>query len=392
MSYPSAAYQPYNFGLDKHQEDRAEQLHRDSIVLDLLWHGPYGSQDYNDSMSREFSARLADSHSPLHTAMVERYLPQAWASKGKFPEFRALWEASGVTGGGRMVEFSTWELFASTMGIHQQLFDTQKWVIKALCAADIRLAKESNRRCAWLHTQLDTGVCENFIELLPAAYGMGLRIVQLTYNSMNLLGVGCTERTDGGVSKYGARAIERMNELGVIVDTGHCGHKTTLDACAVSSAPVIASHTCVRALSDVPRAKKDEELDAIAATGGVIGVMAVPLFLSEQAQHEVPLEVWLDHIDYLCARIGWQHVSIGTDWPMQVPVKALKEMIFPNLNKIGHQLGNDSEKMLVEIAGFKSYLDFPNLTRGLVSRGYSDEAVAGILGENFLRVFEAVCG
>jgi membrane dipeptidase (peptidase family M19) len=103
-----------------------------------------------------------------------------------------------------------------------------------------------------------------------------LRMVGLTYNSQNAIGGGCTERVDAGISTFGAAVVARMDELGIIVDTAHSGRRTTLDACVLSERPVVASHTSAAGLFDVARGKSDEELQAIAETGGVIGIYAVP--------------------------------------------------------------------------------------------------------------------
>src|SRR5581483_8669755 len=131
-------------------------------------------------------------------------------------------------------------------------------------------------------------------DLLEWAHARGLVMLQLTYNSRNFVGSGCMERVDDGLSTFGARFVRRLNDLGVIVDISHCGTSTTLAACRRSGKPVVASHTAARALHDHPRAKSDEELRAIAATGGVVGVCAVPFFLGDTA---TSIEDMLDHID-----------------------------------------------------------------------------------------------
>src|SRR5207253_1958845 len=136
------------------------------------------------------------------------------------------------------------------------------------------------------------------------------------------VGVGCTERVDAGLSNFGLQVVERCNQLGVIVDTSHCGRLTTLDACRASRTPVIANHASARAVHAHVRGKSDEELDAIAASGGLIGVVAVPFFL---AGGHPTIEAMLDHIDYIAGRVGWRHVGIGTDWPLQAPHDLLQE-------------------------------------------------------------------
>ena len=215
-------------------------------------------------------------------------------------------------------------------------------------------------------------------------------MLQLTYNSKSTIGSGCTEPTDEGLSSFGASVVERLNKLGVIVDTAHCGRRTTLDACERSERPVIASHTSARAVFDHDRGKSDDELRALAETGGVIGIYAVPFFISSDPK-TAGVDTWLDHVDHVAELVGPQHVAIGTDWPMQLPEWALTDIFLPLSAEIGFRPEHGVDPLMT-LGGFSHYLEFANLARGLVDRGYVDREIKGILGENFLRVFESVCG
>ena len=121
----------------------------------------------------------------------------------------------------------------------------------------------------------------------------------------------------------------------------------------------------------------------------LVGVVTVPFFLS--ADPEATVDVVLDHIDYINERIGWQHIGIGTDWPMQAPEDVIEATLGAIVDEIGFR-PEDNVSTTHTLRGFQDYRDMPNITRGLVARGYDDEQIAGILGENFMRVFEAVCG
>ena len=140
------------------------------------------------------------------------------------------------------------------------------------------------------------------------------------------------------------------------------------------------------------RGKTDEALKAIAETGGVIGVLCVPAFVTDAATPTI--EHMLDHVDYIANLVGWQHVGIGTDWPNTAHEEVLRSILDPTA-AANKDLGFREEDRLdvtVNLVGFDDVRDFPNITRGLVKRGYSDERVRGILGENALRVFSDVCG
>jgi membrane dipeptidase len=265
-------------------------------------------------------------------------------------------------------------------------------VAKALKADDIRLAKAEGKRAVWLNTQLATGMSKNFIDLIEPAYEIGLRMVQLSYNPQNLMAAGCTERNNAGVSNYGAQVIAKMNELGIIIDISHCSRQTTLDACELSKKPVIASHTAAQGVHMHVRGKSDEEFQALAETGGLAGIAAVQFFFAPPPPPVITIEHVLDHIDYVANLVGWEHVAIGTDWPLAFSKSFLVDICIPWFYKHGFRKEDRVDESADNAVGFDDYRSFPNFTRGLVKRGYTDEQIKGILGENFLRVFQNVCG
>ncbi len=380
----------FDFGLSPEEEARAARLHAESIIIDMLYWGPVGFRSYTKEMEQKLDALWNARHDPFECSIAAITLPINMAVRGALPEFKTCWDASGVTAGTRTVDgFASFEAFALTFGTAIAQFDHLPWQIKALRADDFRRAKAEGKHAGFINTQLSAGIGMNLINLLEPAYDLGLRMLQLTYNYMTFIGSGATERTDAGVSSYGARVIARINELGIIVDTSHCGRQTTLDACALSKAPVIASHASATGAYEHARGKTDEELRALAETGGIIGVVTVPFYLA--AGQNVTIESMLDHIDYIANLVGWEHVGIGTDWPMPMPKSTLENAFAMFAVEFGFR-PEDNIDTLANLIGFDDYRDFPNITRGLVKRGYSDEQIKGILGENFLRVFEQVCG
>ena len=121
----------------------------------------------------------------------------------------------------------------------------------------------------------------------------------------------------------------------------------------------------------------------------MIGIYAVPFFLSSDPK-TAGVDTWLDHVDHVAELVGPQHVAIGTDWPMQLPEWALTDIFLPLSAEIGFRPEHGVDP-LMSLGGFSHYLEFVNLAKGLVARGYGDGEIEGILGENFLRVFESVC-
>ncbi|HZV72274.1 MAG TPA: membrane dipeptidase [Conexibacter sp.] len=374
----------FPFGLSAEQEERARRLHADSLIVDVISEGPCGYRAFTPEMVAELQERAR--HAPDLTSVVvdALRLPVRMARKGELPQYREWWEASGVTGASREV-FLT-EMHARAFEPILAQFDAFPWLVKALHAEDFRRAHRDGLRAAFVNTQTSDGI--QSAADVEVCHGLGLRMMQMTYNQMTRFACGCGERTDAGVTHAGARLIAQLAELGVILDVAHASRRTTLDACELTTVPLLNSHAGAAALCAHPRCKTDDELRAIAATGGAVGVVALPRFLS--AREGISVEVLLDHVDYIADLVGVEHVMIATDWPMCLPKWVLSD-VFPAWLAELDTPDNDVD-YTVNIAGFDDFRDYPNITRGLVARGYGDEDVRRILGENFLRVFEAVCG
>lgn len=213
-------------------------------------------------------------------------------------------------------------------------------------------------------------------------YGYGQRVSQLTYNSMNWFGCGSTERTPCGLSDFGVALVERMNKVGMAVDTAHCGDRTTLDAFEVSKKPVLVTHSNVRALANGhPRCKPDEVIRAVGKAGSVFGVTGVRMFV--KATEPTTIEDFLDHIDYVAKMIGVEHVGIGSDVSLDgydaMPADELKAL--KALYK-----GSYGFRDKIDIDGLGHPKRMFDVTEGLIRRKYTDDQILGILGGNFQRV------
>jgi membrane dipeptidase len=377
----------YPYDLDEEAEKRSQRLHYSSIIIDMLFQGPVGSAVFSEEMTAKAQMDYEKHHDADRAMTVALLQPVYMATRSALPAFRRWWDVSGITAGNRQLDMDTYEGMTRSMAFVTLQFDCFDWLTKATTGSEIRKAKAEGKHAGFVSAQNTLAVGQN-LDNLDMLYDFGLRMLQLTYNSMNLVGAGCTERTDAGISSFGVKFIERMNKLGILVDTGHCGRQTTLDAAQISSAPVVASHTCAAALSGHSRGKSDEELIAIANSGGVIGVVMVPTFLN--MQRPATMHDFLDHVEYISNLVGWQHVGIGTDWPMSLPEWGLHLLAEELAPQIGFS-PQDKIPSIETVDGFSDYRQFINITRGLVTRGYSDEQIQGILGENWLRVIDQVC-
>ena len=130
----------------------------------------------------------------------------------------------------------------------------------------------------------------------------------LCYNTRNSVGDGCTEGCDAGISQFGKMLIEKMNEVGMLIDCSHTGYRTSMDTMEVSNEPVIFSHSNVYSIASHPRNLKDDQIKACAATNGLIGINGASLLLGE---FDTSSEKLSQHIDYICECVGPSYVGLG---------------------------------------------------------------------------------
>lgn len=227
---------------------------------------------------------------------------------------------------------------------------------------------------------------------LRAFREVGLRQVGLCYNVANAFGSGCLE-PEGPLTRAGYRLVEEMHSLGIILDVGgHTGERTTLDAIAISDGvPVICSHTNIAAIADNYRCISDRVIDAIAGTGGVIGITAVNDFHVRGRGNTGPtphvgIEEHVDQYDYIRKRVGVDHVGMGTDFVggMEIPYGG-----GINAEIITTDMVSEPWRF---IRGFESIAELPNVIDGLRRRGWTDDEVRKAMGANWLRVYQQVWG
>jgi membrane dipeptidase len=218
-------------------------------------------------------------------------------------------------------------------------------------------------------------------------HGIGQRVSQLTYNWRNRIGNGATERRDDGISDFGALIIERMNRVGMAVDTSHCGDRTTIDACEISKKPVLITHSNARGLIPHPRAKPDDAIKRVAATGGVMGISGVRNFVRDR--EPTTIEHFLDHFDYVRKLVGVEHLGVGSDMDLDgyddLPADEKAALKAQFKQSYGFR-----EKS--EIEGIDHPKRMFDVTEGLVRRRYSDAEIGAILGGNFKRALSETWG
>jgi len=210
-------------------------------------------------------------------------------------------------------------------------------------------------------------------------HDLGVRQVHFAYNRNNSAAGGCHDR-DIALPAFGRALVAEVNRVGMLMDCSHTGHRTSLDIMAASTRPVVFSHANPRALVDHPRNVTDQQIRACAATGGVVGINGIGLFLGDASSETVAR-----HIDHVAQLAGAAHVGLGLDFLFapevdDAPPGLDRAHWWPPAAGYGADFGTLA---LVQPE------QLPELTGILLRRGYREADVTGILGGNFLRAAEA---
>lgn len=231
---------------------------------------------------------------------------------------------------------------------------------------------------------------EDDLSLVYVFHELGLRITNLVYNKRNLLGSGISEAVDEGLTAYGHQVVHELNRLGITLDLSHTALGTSLDALKATRAPAVFSHSNAKRLTEHSRNLTDEQIRAAADTGGLVGLCPHSMFNEKSKGVRPTLTDFFEHFDYMVDLVGIDHVAIGTDL---FGGQNLSETVYRfklGLGKPGSWGGYGIEEKYV--IGFDNVYGWLNITRGLVSKGLSDEDVLKVLGGNWLRVFRDTWG
>lgn len=229
---------------------------------------------------------------------------------------------------------------------------------QATSVAEIERLRQAGRLAAVLAIE-NASALEGELPHLKAVYERGVRMMSLTWNNSNGLADGAMESRHGGLTPLGQQVLNRMQELAMVVDVSHLSEKSFWDTLAATRGPIVATHSNAAALTPHPRNLSDQQLQAMARRGGVVGVNFYPTFTGGPALARI-----LDHIAYMVKVMGPDHVGLGSDFD-----------------------GFDGRVSDLEDVGW-----LPSLTAGLLARGYDAQTIMQILGGNALRVFREVWG
>ena len=384
--------------------DEARRLHHDALVIDSQQPPTTVGFLFTDGMR----AALADYHRKGMTReeatpfLVDMAVREIETSESARAQYLGFWRTAGVTVAcgtysGSMVPSRAYDAaskrIAQAYAYARALGDEFRI---CLDAADVERTYRQGKRGIILDFQNTTPFGDQ-LDRVDYFHHLGVRMVQLTYNLRNLVGDGCTERYQGGLSSFGREVVRRLNARRILVDVSHCSEQVGWDALEVSTAPIVVSHSTSKAVCHHDRGKTDELAKAVADRGGFFGVVVIPGFLSEQK--EPTLDAFCEHVEHLVKVCGIDHVGIGTDkagpgpgtdsmiiYPREMPSRP-DPFDWVGFRRVEHRLTPD-----YHLNGFENFSDWPNLTIALAARGFNEEELRKLLGLNFLRVFRDVCG
>ena len=316
-----------------------------------------------------------DARRHLHEALGGLTDVPLMRAGGVAAQLTACWVPDAGVGGPHASRQPLQKLLQMVDYLHSELAGAAgDHVVLAACSDDIEAARAAGKVALVLGLEGGDSL-KGDLRLLRTLYRLGLRHLGLVHEGRNALGTATQvwegptrrfydERIDppGGLSSAGKAFIGEMNRLGMLVDVTHMEPATFREALDMTTAPVIATHGNARALQDSPRYLTDDQIRAIAATGGLICPSPTPLGPGSEAP---ALDMLLDNIDYMVALVGPDHVGFGTDF-----------------------IGAPEDRP----AGFADSGEVQNLTAGLRERNHSAETIRNVLGDNFMRVFKAVAG
>jgi microsomal dipeptidase-like Zn-dependent dipeptidase len=254
-------------------------------------------------------------------------------------------------------------------------------------AADILSAKQLGKVGIMFGAQ-NCSPIEDDIGMIAVMRELNLMIMQLTYNNQSLLACGCYEALDSGVTRFGAQAIKEMNRVGMVIDMSHSGERSTLEAIEISQRPIVISHANPISFHAAKRNKSDAVLKALGASGGLLGFSLYPFHLKNGP--DCSLNEFCDMVARTADLMGMEHIGIGTDLCQEQPVSTLEWMRNGRWSKdMDYGEGSKANASWPRpLSWFKDSRDFPNITNGLLARGFSPEDVAQVMGLNWLNYLD----
>jgi membrane dipeptidase len=372
------------------------ELHRNSVVVETYGFIPRAAVD---GEALEAAAKNRASALELKDMREDMYMTRYATNEREKKEFKNAFDAAGVTCVFQNAAEESNDIKVLIKRLANFTYATDKmpdYMRKAVVPDDIVLAKKENRHALYFSGNgvpipQDWTSIEEELRYIRVFFQLGIRQMHLTYNRRNMIGDGCGEKGNAGLSDFGRLVVKEMNRVGVIVDVAHSGWQTSLEAAQVSERPMVASHTSIATLNPHMRSKPDNVIKAIADKGGYIGICCVPGFLGGAGD----ISAMMQHIDYVVKKYGFDHVGIGTDVAYESKFSREENMKIvsrrPGTRAAWESYWPDGSYPVdpPEKQQTMAWTNWPLFTVGMVQMGYSDENIQKIIGGNALRVARA---
>jgi len=284
---------------------------------------------------------------------------------------------------------SIWENFRDSMNNlvrwKQHFRDHADLITQVYTTADIHRAKKEGKTGIILGWQNLTGI-EDQLGFLSVFKQLGVGVMQIAYNTQNLVGSGCYEKNDSGLSEFGHEVIAEMNRVGILCDLSHVGARTSEDVIRASKKPVAYTHCLPAGLKAHPRNKSDAQLKFIAEHGGFVGVTMFPPFLKRGPQSTV--DDYVEAIEYVINLVGEDQVGIGTDFTQGYD----REFFDWITHDKGYARKLTDFGEVINPEGLRTIGEFPNLTAAMQKHGWKETRICKVIGENWVRVLKDVWG
>lgn len=263
--------------------------------------------------------------------------------------------------------------------------ESEFWM-KASSVADIHSAREQGKIALFYLFQNSTQFGRD-LDTVDVFYGLGVRSSQITYNYQNWAGAGCNEENGSGLTAFGHELVEKMNDVGMLIDLSHANMRTMADTIAASNEPVIISHSCCKALYDHERNTTDENIRAVAEKGGLFGVTQMRPFMTRQIDNAV--HYYYEHIEHAINVAGIDHVCIGSDRDHRR--LTLSEEYLEELKR---EEGENFDRAMWPL--YFEELNGPRrmetIWDGLANRGMGEDNLEKVFGLNLQRLYRETIG
>jgi len=363
----------YLYPLTPEQEKQVIAIAKEKICISMHDHPIYNPLDLNEYRTLRHAGR----QSCAYDALAESYLDCI---------FDNMMNGSCV-----ITSHNGWKFTDIVHDLGMRLCDIahQDFVIHCKRVDDIYRAHREGK-LAWVACIEGAMPIENELDRIDILYGLGVRLMGLTYSESNALGSGLKEDRDAGLTAFGREAVKRMNKVGMLIDVSHSSTLTAIDAAELSSVPICMSHTGAKALWKSRRLASDEALKAIAAKGGVIGIEAAPHTTITYNHRTHDLDSIMEHFEYMVNLVGIDHVCFGPD--TNFGDHAGLHRIFAKFLSTDQTKNLEDDYPRVEyVKGMENPREASkNAIRWLVAHGYSEEDIGKVLGGNILRVCSQV--